>query len=76
MTVCVLTEYPFRLPEERGLLVLVGHAWLCAHAYEWLLRTNPVPKAIAIASLEDSMATIAHTFDNKLFPFGGKVKID
>lgn len=76
MTVCRLNEYPYQLPEERGLLVLVGPAWICAMAFEWLLRTNPVPKAIAIAGLSDSAATVAHTFDNQLFPFGSKVKID
>jgi hypothetical protein len=76
MTVCRLTEYPFRIPDERGLLVLIGPAWMCAMAYEWTLRTNPVPKAIAIGGLSDSAATIAHTFDNKLFPFREKVKID
>lgn len=76
MTVCRLTEYPFRIPEERGLLVLIGPAWLCAMAFEWLLRTNPVPKAIAIAGLSDSSATIAHTYDNILYRFGSKVKID
>jgi hypothetical protein len=76
MTVCRLTEYRSPIPEERGLLVLIGPAWLCAMAYEWTLRQNPVPKAIAIAGLSDSAATIAHTFDNKLFPFGEKVKID
>ena len=76
MTVCRLTEYPFRLPDERGLLVIVGPGWLTAQAYEWALKTNPVPKAIAIAGLSESAATIAHTFDNKLFPFGEKVKID
>lgn len=76
MTICKITEYPFRIPEERGLLVLIGPAWLCAMAFEWLLRTNPVPKAIAIAGLSESAATIAHTFDDKLYPFGSKVEID
>ena len=76
MTICKITEYPFEIPEEPGLLVLIGPAWLCAMAFEWQLRTNPVPKAIAIAGLSDSAATIANSIDNKLFPFGSKVKID
>jgi len=76
MTICRLTKYPFQLPEERGLLVLVGPAWLCAMAFQSSLRTNPVPSAVAVAGLSESAATIAHTFDHKRFPFGEKVKID
>jgi hypothetical protein len=76
MTVCRLTEYPFRLPDERGLLVIVGPGWLTAQAYEWALRTNPLPTAIAICGLGENAAIIAHTFNNNLFPFGSEVKID
>lgn len=76
MTICKITEYPFRIPEERGLLVLIGPAWLCAHALQWLLRTNPVPQAIAICGLSETMATIVHSYDNELYRFGSKVKID
>ncbi len=76
MTVLRITEYPFRLPDEPGLLVIVGPGWLTAQAYYWALRWNPLPKAIAIAGLSESAATIAHTFDNELYRFGSKVKID
>lgn len=75
MTICRLTGYPYHVPEERGLLVLIGPAWLCAKAFAAELEWNPIPMAIAIASQTDSVATIVHTFDNKRFPFGGEVEI-